>query len=136
MTEDTKPSSITVDRILTAYMHVREQRSELKQQFDDADEVLKKKLQVMETWMKQQMEALGTDQLASRGVATAYREIDRYYSAADWTLIWGYMRDHERFDLTQKRLSAGVLDEILKETGELPPGVNVHSEFTVKVRRK
>lgn len=136
MNDTAAPNNVTVDKILTAYMALRDKRSELKDAYEEADAVLKEKLYKLEVWMKQQMEALGTDQLASRGIGTAYREISRKYSASDWTLIWGYMREHERFDLTQKRLSEGILNEILKETGELPPGVSLHSEYVVIVRRK
>lgn len=129
-------TGVTADKVIEAYVTLRDQRSALKQDYDEADTVLKEKMRKLEVWLKQQMEAVGSDQLAAHGVGTAYREIERKYSASDWTLVWGYMRDNDRLDLTQKRLSEGVLNEILKETGDLPPGISVHSEYVIKVRRK
>lgn len=129
-------TGVTADKVIEAYVTLRDQRSALKQDYDEADQVLKDKMRKLEIWLKQQMEAVGSDQLAAHGVGTAYREVERKYSANDWTLVWGYMRDNDRLDLTQKRLSEGVLNDILKETGDLPPGISVHSEYVIKVRRK
>jgi hypothetical protein len=132
----TAETGVTADKVIAAYVTLRDQRSALKQDYEEADQVLKDKMRKLEIWLKQQMELVGSDQLAAHNVGTAYREIERKYSASDWTLVWGYMKEHDRFDLLQKRLGEGTLNEILKETGELPPGVRVHSEYVIKVRRK
>lgn len=132
----TAETGVTADKVIAAYVKLRDQRSELKSEYEEADEVLKEKMRKLEVWLKLQMQNLGTDQLAAHDVGTAYREIARKYSAADWNLIWRYMVENERFDVLQKRLGEGALDTILKETGELPPGVTVHTEYVIKVRRK
>lgn len=132
----TAETGVTADKVIAAYVALRDQRSALKQDYEDADDKLKEKMARLEGWLKVQMMNLGTDQLAAHNVGTAYREISRKYSADDWTSVWRFIAENERFDMLQKRLGEGALDTYLKETGELPPGISVHQEYVIKVRRK
>ena len=42
---------------------------------------------------------------ASGGLATAGRKITTIPIVTDWDSVYGYIKDHDRFDLVQKRIS-------------------------------
>lgn len=138
MTDQTQaaagPPSITAEQVIAAFVLIRDQRSQLKQVYEAADDKLKEKAEKLKAWLNAQMNAIGTTQLkGSEG--TAYRELKRRFNGSDWGLIWAYIKENDRFDMLQKRLGEKALNDFLEETGELPPGVSVHQEYDVVIRR-
>ena len=129
-------TQITVDKMIQAFVMLRDKRSLLKQDFDAADGALKDKQNIVKTWLAKQMEALNSDQLSSRGIGTAYRSIKRRFNAKDWTSVWGFIKDNDRFDMLQKRLGEKAVSDYLDETGELPPGIDMFQEYEINVRSK
>jgi hypothetical protein len=57
------------------------------------------------------------------------------YSAADWPEIWAFIKANDRFDMLQKRLGEKALTDFLEESGTLPPGINMHQEYEIVIRR-
>jgi hypothetical protein len=64
-----------------------------------------------------------------------YRSVKTRYWAKDWESIYDYVRENDMPELFEKRLSQGVLKS-LDESGELPMGVNIDSEYVLTVRKK
>jgi hypothetical protein len=58
----TAETGVTADKVIAAYVTLRDQRSALKQDYEEADQVLKDKMRKLEIWLKQQMELVGSDQ--------------------------------------------------------------------------
>jgi hypothetical protein len=129
-------TQITVDKMIQAFVMLRDKRSLLKQEFEAADNALKDKQATVKTWLAKQMETLNSDQLSSRGIGTAYRSIKRRFNAIDWPSVWGFIKDNDRFDMMQKRLGEKAVSDYLDETGELPPGIDMFQEYEINVRSK
>src|SRR5690606_4698555 len=92
------------------------------------------KMDRIEAWLLENMDKVGADQFkAASGVA--YIQTKTRASCADWATFWNYLQENGRFDLMEKRLSSKAIGDMLEETGELPPGVNIHRERTVVVRK-
>lgn len=135
-TEEVDSEQVAAGRVIEAYIKLRDQRSEAKREFEENDALLKSKMATLSLWLSKQMMRIGSDNLSAHGVGTAYRELERKFTAADWPSYWQFIAETGRFDMIQKRVGEGAVDEYFKETGELPPGINLFQEYVVKVRRK
>lgn len=127
-------TQVNVDTVTAAYIKLRDQRSELKKAYDQEDEVLKAKMERLETWLLDTMQKSGATQLGSEH-GTAYIQTQYKASCSDWPTFWGFVADNGRFDMLEKRVSSKTVNEFIEETGEAPPGINVASELKVVVRR-
>lgn len=134
MSENDK-ANVSAEQVIAAFVKLRDLRSTLKADYEAEDAILKGKQEKLQKWLLKQMSDLGMTQIGATG-GTAYRELDTKFSASDWTLVWQYIKENDRFDLLQKRLGEGALKEILNETGELPPGISMFQEYKVNIRRK
>jgi hypothetical protein len=131
MTED---ATVTVDRMIQAFVILRDKRSILKQNYEAEDAALKEKQQTVKTWLARQMETLNSDQLAARGIGIAYRSIKKHFNGSDWPNFWAFIKENDRFDMMQKRVGEKAVSEYLDETGELPPGISMMQEYEINVR--
>ncbi|HWG89119.1 MAG TPA: hypothetical protein VN679_15145 [Candidatus Acidoferrales bacterium] len=127
-------TQINADTVTAAYIKLRDQRSELKKAYDQEDQVLKDKMDRLETWLMETMQATNATQLGTAH-GTAYIQTQYKASCSDWPTFWGFVADNGRFDMLEKRVSSKTVNEYIEETGDAPPGVNVAAELKVVVRR-
>lgn len=127
-------AQINAETIISAYVNLRDKRSQLKRAYEDEDQILKDKMEKLENWLLKTMQDTGTTQLGSTH-GTAYTQTNYRASTNDWPTVWGWIADNGRFDFMEKRLASKVINEYIEETGETPPGVNVNAELKVIVRR-
>lgn len=126
--------SVTAEQVIAGYLKLRGKLDEARHAFQETEKEIKGKMEQLENWLLQNMQAVGTTQLkGSAGVA--YQQEDTKASAADWPTVWDFCANTGRFDFLEKRLSNKAVKEYLEQTGELPPGVNIHRELKVVVRK-
>lgn len=135
-TETDKPPSVTAEQLIKAFITIRDQKTALTQDYEEEKAKLNAKLDKIKRVLRVMMEQVGSDNLSSHGVGTAYREVVQKFSATDWTSVWAHIQETGNFDLLQKRLGENACKAYLEETGELPPGVDLHQEYDIVVRRK
>lgn len=117
------------------YVAIRDQRSALKKQYDLEDEKLKAELHKREVWLMQACDSINAQSIRTDH-GTAYIQIKKKFSVGDWPNYWQYMKEHDRFDLVEKRPAQAVLAKMAEEGEEdLPPGLNTFSERTITIRR-
>lgn len=124
----------TVDTVVEAYTKLREQRSELKKDYEVADEALKAKVSRLEVWLMQNVLKDGTENVKTKH-GTAYLSTEIKVSSGDWTITWDWLLENRRLDMLEKRLSSKAIQEYKEESGEYPAGVNISSERVVRVRK-
>jgi hypothetical protein len=127
-------TDVKVDQVVQAYLKLREKRSDLKKAYDTEDGDLKTKMERLETWLMQQMQATGATQLGSAH-GTAYQQTVMKGNCSDWPSFWQWLADNGRFDMVEKRISVKTIQEHWQETGEMPPGINVNPELRVIIRK-
>lgn len=74
---------------------------------------------------------------------TFYKQEDIKPSAADWDTIYRWVRDNpeDGFEMLEKRLKKTFIVQYMERNKDeddnplLPPGVNIHREYVVRVRR-
>jgi hypothetical protein len=127
-------SQVNVENVVTAYLKLREQRGVLKKEYDQKDEVMKDKMERLNTWLLGQMQATGSTQLGCES-GTAYQQTVMKGSCGDWPNFWNWIGENGRFDMMEKRVSVKTIQEYYQESGELPPGININPELRVVVRK-
>ena len=127
-------AQVNVDSVIKAYVKLRDQRSELRQEYAAQDDALKEKMDKLEAYLLQNMQATGTTQLGSPH-GTAYQQVTMKGNCSDWPSFWGFIGDTGRFDMMEKRVAVKAIQTYYEETGELPPGVNINPELKIIVRR-
>lgn len=135
MTDQAVASPVDAERVIKAYLALREKRSELKRKYETIDDGLKEKMDKLTGWLAQTMQTTGLTQVGT-GDATAYRQLKVKPSCADWGVFWPWAAENGRLDMLEKRLSANTIKTYYEETSELPPGVNIIQEYEVVVRKK
>jgi len=125
---------VNVDNVIVAYLKLRDQRAQLKKEYDDNDIIVKGKMEKLEIWLMQQMQTSNATQLGSPN-GTAYQQTVMKGNCSDWTSFWGFLRETGRFDMMEKRVSVKTIQSYYEETGQLPPGINVNPELRVVVRK-
>ena len=100
---------------------------------DAAFEADQNKLKVL---MLELLNSIGGKSIATEH-GTVYRTEKIRPSAADWSAVYSWiMADPDRFEILERRLKSTFVKQFMDENeGMLPPGVNVHREFEVSVRR-
>lgn len=133
MNENESPTS--VDDLANRYFQIKEQRSQLKAQYDDQDASLKEQMAEIEKQMLTTLNDLGVNSLNGDGFTT-YRQEQQNYSIADEGQFYPWAQENDALDMFQKRLASGKLKAYVEQFGELPPGVTVFRQYVCRINRK
>lgn len=112
-----------ISKTIRALAELKLRKAEASKAHDEVERTYNKAIAKMEDEIRANLNQQGVKQLRTEaGLVTLIN--DRKYSVKDWEETYKYITENGRPDLLQKRLSAGVLKEILEDSeGQLPPGV-------------
>lgn len=134
MNEENK--SIPTDRLVKAYVKIRDARKELSDEFEKQDSDLKESLEIIESQLLEACKAIGADSIRTP-YGTLSRTVKKRYWTNDWHSFYAFLKEHEALELLEKRVSQTNMSTFLEENPDLhPPGLNVDSRYSVVVRRK
>ena len=127
---------VNIDRLVKAYRSIGDARTTARRAHEEADELLEEQQKQVKVILLQMLNATGAKSVATES-GTVYRTEKIKPSAADWTTVYDWINeDTERFELLEKRLKSTFVKQYMDENeGATPPGVNVHREYEVAVRR-
>lgn len=149
--------------LAAVHQRIKEKRAALKAEYERADEDLKADQTKLRVALLQMLNATGGTSV-STPAGTVYRRTVVKAAAADWGAIWDFMKQNDAPDMVQKRLNVGYIESWLETHGKpddpahvanegtshevwwdgsawvqpwsgLPPGVNLHTEFDVSIRK-
>ena len=125
----------STDKLIEAYLKIRDIRTEAKQEFESKDEEFAKQLKVLELELLDICKAQGADSIKTKA-GTAIRSIKSKYWTGDWDSMYNFIRENDAFLLLEKRLHQTNMRQFLDENPDLKPaGLNIDSEYAVTVRR-
>ena len=124
----------TADQVITAYIKLRDKRSEIKKAYEAEDKELTAKMDQLETWLLSKMDEVGTEQLKG-GDGVAFVSTRDRATCGDWGAFWNYLSEVGRLDMLEKRVASKTVMEYYTETGELPPGLHINREGAVNIRQ-
>lgn len=125
-------SDVTADRLVKAYIKIRDARQELSKKDSDLEE----KQNLIQSKLLEICKDTGAESLRTE-FGTVTRRISKKYWTHDWDSFYKFIKDHNAFPLLQRRISTTAMAEFLEEYPDLhPPGLNVDASYAVSVRRK
>ena len=129
-------ASINLDRVVQAYNAIRDARTAKRHAWEAEDLALEQDQDKLKVMMLELLNQIGGKSIATDH-GTIYRTEKVRPSAADWSAVYAWiMADPDRFELLEKRLKATFVKQFMEDNdGLIPPGVNVHREYEVAVRR-
>lgn len=126
--------SINTDTIIAKYVELRDKRSELAKKFKEKDDELKGAMEKLEGFLLKRLNDAGSETFKTEH-GTAYVQIEKKVSCADWPQFWAWINENQRPDMLEKRVSSAAVKEYEEENNALPPFLNVLTERVVRVRR-
>jgi hypothetical protein len=129
-------ASINLDKVVEAFNAIRDTRTAKRHAWEAEDATLEAAQNKLKVLMLQLLNNIGGKSIATEH-GTVYRSEKLKPSAADWAAVYSWiMADPERFELLEKRLKPTFVKAYMDENqGAMPPGINVHREYDVTVRR-
>lgn len=124
-----------MNKAVTAYVRLRDARSALRHRFDEEDTALKEKQAMIEAALLNELNTLNADSMKTPA-GTFYRQEEMRPSGSDWDAFYRWVKENDAFEFLEKRITKTAVKEYMElNDGAMPPGVSVHREFVVRVRR-
>lgn len=122
-------------QVVDVYLKIRDARAKLKKEYEAADNKLKESLTTLDNFMLGQLIDTGATSVRTEG-GTVFRQEEIKPSASDWSAFYDFIRENNCFDALERRVKKEFVKEYMDtHEGRLPPGISVHKEFAVRVRR-
>lgn len=122
-------------RVVQAFDAIRNARLEKQRKWEAEEEALKADEGKLKQVMLHLLNVNGAQSIRTDH-GTVYRTEKIKAGAADWAAIWTWMQANDAMDLLERRLKTTFIKEYMEaHDGAIPPGINVHREYEVTVRR-
>lgn len=128
-------ASLNIEKVVQAYNAIRDARTVRRHAYEAEDVKLEADQQLLKGVLLQLLNQSGARSMTT-DAGTVFKSEKIKPSAADWGVIWDWMKEHDAPDLVERRLKTTFIKDYMEaNAGALPPGVNVMREFEVTVRR-
>jgi hypothetical protein len=126
--------SINIDEVIATYLKLRAQKEALELQTKEKVAKIKASLEKLEAWIKEQADAQGVTSFKTHN-GTAFLTTNDYANVADWDAMLAFVKEHEAYDMLEKRVSKAAVRGYIEQTKQVPPGVNYGTRLDVNVRK-
>lgn len=131
----TTADGIGVDKLVSAYIKVRDKKNEVTRELKEREAEYDQKLDIIKAALLEHCQDTGVESVRTEA-GTFYRTVRKRFWTSDWEALNQFILEHEAVDLLEKRIHQGNMKSFLEENPDLlPPGVNADSEYTINVRR-
>ncbi len=128
-------TAINLGKIMQAHNAIRDARTVKRHAWEAEDAKLEADQNMLKAMLLDHLNQTNSKSVAT-DYGTAYRTEKIKPSAADWGAVQAWIVEHDAWDLMEKRLKSTFIKSYMDEhDGAIPPGVNVHREYEVSVRR-
>ena len=135
MADAKRVGSLPLNKMMRAYLKIKEERARLSTEFNEADDKLVSqqntiKSALLEYLKENDMKSVKTD------AGTFYRTVKQKYWTSDWEHMHEFILEHMVPEFLDKRLNQKNVREFLEENPDLlPKGLNVDAEFALTIRK-
>lgn len=128
-------SEVSADKLAKIYLKMRDKRQEMAREFEEKDNELKEQMEMVENQMLDLCKDLGADSIKTAH-GTIIRSVKTRYWTADWESMHNFIREHNAYDLLERRVHQSNMKQWLQENPDLlPMGLNSESRYSTTVRR-
>lgn len=129
-------SEVTADKLISAYIKIRNARQKLTQEFESADAELKGKQEKVSEMLLEICKDMGADSIKTQ-FGTATRRLNIRYKTTDWDSMYKFIKEHDAYHLLEQRIHQTNMKNLLEENPEMVPmGLSSDSEYVISVRKK
>lgn len=123
------------DKLAATYVKIRDARSKLKRDFEASDATLKEQQNKIGAVLLKILIDNEVSSIKTKG-GTFYRKLDIKPSVADWSALYGFIKENDAFEALERRVKKDFIKSYMEDNeGALPPGVSIVQEYTVTVNR-
>ena len=128
--------TIPIDRVVQARQAIKDARTVKRHAWEAEDLALEEDQHKLDMLLLNLLNQQGAQSISTEH-GTVYRSLKLKPSAADWGAIWDWIvADPARGEIMEKRLKAAFIKQFMEDNdGAIPPGVNIHREYEVAVRK-
>ena len=124
-----------INELVESYIALRDKKAAIKAAYDKKVESIDSMMRQVEGALLTYFQDTGAESI-NTPVGTAYKTTKTQVSSADWDIFLGFVRDHNAWDMLERRPAKNAVLEWEEENATLPPGLNKRVEVTVNIRRK
>ncbi len=126
---------LPVDKLVKRFVGLREARAAANKQADIVDAEFKETLKAVEVELLRRADHEGVNGFKT-DFGTTYKDVAMSASFADEDTFYKFVLKTGDLEFFERRLKIAHLKEYMeKHEGQLPPGINVFREYTMRVRK-
>ncbi len=126
--------SLTVDQVIETYMKFRSKKDIIEAETKAKVKGIKENMTKLESWLKEKADADGVTSFKTNH-GTAFLTTNDYARVEDWDAMLGFIREHEAYDLFEKRVSKTAVRGYIDMNKAVPAGVTYGTKIDVNVRK-
>lgn len=122
-------------KLAKAYVKLREAKQAIERAAEDEAGKLQAKMDIIEAEMLRFMNESNMDSIRTTA-GTFYKQLEIKPSGSDWDAFYKWIVKNDGFEFLERRIKKTAIKEYMEmHDGKIPPGVTVHREFVVRVRK-
>jgi len=124
------------DKLVLAYIRLRDARHDLKHKFDAQDAELLKKMDMIEAELLEHAKEHGLESMKTQ-YGTASKRMSTRYWAPDWDSFKNFFESvgEDGMDFVEQRIHQSRFKEYLENNPDVAPPVNADSRYKIVVTR-
>lgn len=135
MEPNTEAPQVPTEKLVKAYIKMRDARAALSAEYDAKDKEIKDQMDLIEHTLLDVCKRAGADSIKT-GAGTIIRGVRTSYWTSDWESMHNFIKENQALDLLERRVAQKAMGEFLKANPDkMPKGMNVETKYTVTVRR-
>jgi hypothetical protein len=127
------PGNARIDKLVAQYLGVRKRLAELKEEYEKASAPFVDAKEKLAGRMLQFLDSTGAE-MARTSAGTVYVTTPSTASLTDPDAFVDFVREHDLYELMDRRANALACRDFAEQNGTLPPGVKLNSRRTIGVR--
>lgn len=121
--------------VIAMYLKLRQRKEDLESQIKDDIKKVKSKMDKIESWLKAKADSEGVTNFKANGVGTAFLTTTDYASVSDWDSTLDFIKEHDAYEMLERRVAKKAVREYIEEHKQVPPGITYGTRVNVNVRK-
>lgn len=135
MEPSTEAPQVPTEKLVKAYIKMRDARAALSTEYEAKDKEIKDQMDLIEHTLLDVCKRAGADSIKT-GAGTVIRGVKTSYWTSDWESMHNFIKENQALDLLERRIAQRAMGEFLKANPDkMPKGMNVETKYSVTVRR-
>jgi hypothetical protein len=123
-----------IDMAVAAYIALRDEIARINKEAKTKVESLKQKQEIVEQYITAEADTLGVESFRTEH-GTAFFQTTTQAAVGDWDTFFEFVEDSGNTQLLKRAASKTAVDEYVRETGSVPPGISYDQVRVLRVRK-